>query len=684
MRGGPRTSGTLLVIDDEPTQIETYCKWFEESGFTTYACLGLPELRACIERGAKDYWEKEFSLEDIDVAVIDYALSGGESGLNVARWIATASDYSVRRFLFSGHAETPDFRNAWLDERVIDDFGTKREERETIVLRIKRLIDLRRRERRIQAGVLVADKRLRKITDDVVSRIGPSLMPVLILGPSGSGKESIALRIHEASGLSDPFVPVNCGAFDAHLMRSELFGHTSGAFTDAKGHKLGLILEAAGFRTKEQQQQGGFLEWLRRAKPKDVSMVEERGVISITHTSPETRGFCGTIFLDEFADLSDFAQGLLLRLLDGYGFSPVGYHGTPLAPRIRFVAATNKAEILDPRTKAIRQDLIWRLAGWVLEVPGLAERGTEVVLGTAEQYVEELNRNNRSVLLGRQLRLSEGARQAIEELFGDERAAGTNAVENHLLKSGNFRSLRWLISRAFWIAFGQQRSSSIGRETIKEAAQSIKLKLRLKDPSWQRDMELDDRRDVLSQDEAKLLQKLMESGIESPWDLRNEEEYAQEMNIDYSVFEIIAKSRGLFAKAKDRMLFDSPGDLKVNTIGASRALHRWSYLVVLGLLWQCRERNSFLWKDTDELLDIERSQVYLKNALGRIFRAHGVEIQWTGGRNARGLQDLLLWIRGRSTKTGTTITETTEGSKEFRRWLELLSEKAGNWGLDAD
>ncbi|NMR77520.1 sigma-54-dependent transcriptional regulator, partial [Vibrio alginolyticus] len=75
----------------------------------------------------------------------------------------------------------------------------------------------------------------------LITQFAPSRASVLVEGESGTGKELVARGIHQASGRTGPFVPINCGAIAPELLESELFGHTSGAFTGAKKSREGLF-----------------------------------------------------------------------------------------------------------------------------------------------------------------------------------------------------------------------------------------------------------------------------------------------------------------------------------------------------------------------------------------------------------------------------------------------------------
>jgi two-component system, NtrC family, response regulator GlrR len=172
-----------------------------------------------------------------------------------------------------------------------------------------------------------------------LTRVAASDAPVLIEGPTGSGKELAARAIHYEGLRNDgPFVPVNCGALPDHLLEAELFGHERGAFTDAKTARRGLVAEANG----------------------------------------------GTLFLDEVDALSPKAQVALLRFLQDQRYRPVG--GTrELHTNVRLIAATNQPLHDEMR---FRSDLLYRLKILHLALPPLRERGGDVEL-LAEHFVKQ-------------------------------------------------------------------------------------------------------------------------------------------------------------------------------------------------------------------------------------------------------------------------------------------------------
>lgn len=163
-----------------------------------------------------------------------------------------------------------------------------------------------------------------------LARVAPSELPVLILGPTGSGKELATRELHRRSGRLGPLVPVNCSAFAESLMESELFGHTKGAFTGAASDRKGAIESAQG----------------------------------------------GTLFLDEVADLSPRLQSLLLRVLQEHEVRKVGSDKS-VKVDVRFVSATHRSMEELTASGAFRRDLLYRLQGTVLRLPSLRERRHE-------------------------------------------------------------------------------------------------------------------------------------------------------------------------------------------------------------------------------------------------------------------------------------------------------------------
>ncbi len=176
-----------------------------------------------------------------------------------------------------------------------------------------------------------------KVFQQVLSsarRVAESDSIVLILGPSGTGKELIANLIHKSSPRKDrPFVPVNCSSIPDTLLESELFGHEKGAFTNAYAAKSGLVEVANG----------------------------------------------GTLFLDEVGDISPVIQPKLLRFLETGDFRRVG--GTnELKADVRVISATNKNLVEDVRAGKFREDLLYRLNVITIKIPPLKDHREDIPL----------------------------------------------------------------------------------------------------------------------------------------------------------------------------------------------------------------------------------------------------------------------------------------------------------------
>ncbi|TBW54401.1 response regulator [Marinobacter halodurans] len=158
--------------------------------------------------------------------------------------------------------------------------------------------------------------------------------PVLVLGESGTGKELVSRAIHFGSQRSDkPFIAVNCAAIPPDLADAELFGHVKGSFTGATHDRPGVFMQANG----------------------------------------------GTLFLDEIGDMPLAQQAKLLRVLENGELTPVG--GTrPQKVDVRIVTATNIALQSKVQSQEFRQDLYYRLAGYIIQLPPLRLRREDIPL----------------------------------------------------------------------------------------------------------------------------------------------------------------------------------------------------------------------------------------------------------------------------------------------------------------
>jgi len=206
-----------------------------------------------------------------------------------------------------------------------------------------RILSERAREAASLHDLMGPSDQIARISTDV-ARVARSDFAVLITGETGTGKELVALAIHQASPrASAPFVAVDCGAIPETLFESELFGHEKGAFTGAERQKPGKFETASG----------------------------------------------GTLFLDEISNMPPGSQAKLLRALQDKSVVRVG--GTrPVSVDIRLLAATNADLETTAAAGAFRRDLFFRLNEFAITIPPLRERKQDIVF-LAKRFLDITN-----------------------------------------------------------------------------------------------------------------------------------------------------------------------------------------------------------------------------------------------------------------------------------------------------
>jgi two-component system response regulator AtoC len=188
---------------------------------------------------------------------------------------------------------------------------------------------------------------------DLVTRVADTETTVLVTGESGTGKELVAKALHAKSGRKEgPFVAINCAAMPESLLESELFGHTKGAFTDARTARPGLFIKASK----------------------------------------------GTLFLDEIGEMPAGMQAKLLRALQERTVRPVG--GDQEQPfDARIIAATNRDLETEVEERRFREDLFYRINVVRIHVPPLRGRGSDVLL-LAQNFLERYAAQSRRMVVG--------------------------------------------------------------------------------------------------------------------------------------------------------------------------------------------------------------------------------------------------------------------------------------------
>lgn len=180
----------------------------------------------------------------------------------------------------------------------------------------------------------------------LISTVAVSDAPVMVLGPTGAGKELVAEAVHRASGRDGTLIAVNCAAIPSELLESELFGHEKGAFTGADRQKIGLIEQADG----------------------------------------------GTLFLDEIGDMPAQLQSKLLRVLESRKVQRVG---AASAREVDFRLVTATHQDLETRVSEgrFRADLYFRIAVFPVVLPALTERASDIPLILARMISDRLSEN---------------------------------------------------------------------------------------------------------------------------------------------------------------------------------------------------------------------------------------------------------------------------------------------------
>jgi DNA-binding NtrC family response regulator len=311
----------VLVVDDEPDLRLGLRMLLAAQGLRVEeAATGADALR-------------EFERSGADIVLTDLQMPG-MSGTELLAELKRRAPATVVVVLTGfGTIQTA----VWCLQHGAVNFLTKpfdNDELVRLVTRLARQVLAAQRERRAESaeGVVAEDPRMQRAMD-LVRRVAPTPVSVLIEGETGTGKEVVARAIHELSAVAGkPFLAVNAAALPDTLLESELFGHARGAFTGADADRKGLFEQAQG----------------------------------------------GTVFLDEVASMSLAFQGKLLRVLQEKLVRPLG--GARDVPvEFRLVAATNRDLAALVRDGTFREDLYFRLRVVSVLVPPLRQRPGDVV-----------------------------------------------------------------------------------------------------------------------------------------------------------------------------------------------------------------------------------------------------------------------------------------------------------------
>jgi two-component system response regulator AtoC len=330
-----------LIVDDDDAFVSGLAEVVKREGFTVTAAGTLADARS----------EMAASLPDI--VLVDLLLPDG-NGMELLEPLEPGTGPEV--VLITGNASLETAVDAL--RRGATDYLTKPIDMGRLKVTLNALArtvemkdqigSLRGELRRLgRFGPLVGGSPAMQKVYDMIARVAPTEATVLVTGETGTGKELVAQTIHALSRRAkEPFLAVNCGAISATLIESEVFGHERGSFTGA-----------------DRQHKGHF-----------------------------ERANRGTLLLDEITEMPQELQVKLLRVLETGTLMRVG-GADPIKVDVRVLAATNRRPEEAVAQGKLRQDLLYRLNVFPIEIPPLRDRGDDVQL-LAEQFLDEMNKTH--------------------------------------------------------------------------------------------------------------------------------------------------------------------------------------------------------------------------------------------------------------------------------------------------
>jgi two-component system, NtrC family, response regulator AtoC len=328
---------SVLIIDDEQVFRVLAESALVPEGFEVRVAQNLARAKKEIDRAVPD------------VVLLDRRLPDGD-GMELLRELRAEGHSTPLVILVTAYADIANAVEALRSGAV--DYLSKPVQPTDLVIKVKKALEVRGLRERLELSQPTApppvepkSPAMRAFNRTLEQLAKSPLTPVLLVGPSGSGKQHAAEALHRLSyapsGGDAPFVDVNCAAIPAELIEGTLFGWERGAFTDARSSRRGLI-----------------------------EMADR-----------------GTLFLDEIAELPEHSQAKLLKFLDAQRFRRLGGE-REIEVSVRVIAATNRDVDAFVKAGKFRADLYHRLSVFVLHVPSLAERGEELA-DLAQSFVEQ-------------------------------------------------------------------------------------------------------------------------------------------------------------------------------------------------------------------------------------------------------------------------------------------------------
>jgi two-component system response regulator GlrR len=335
----------ILVVDDEPNIRDLIKIRLTSLGYDVIEAATGAEARAAAAQAV------------LDLAIIDLKLGETEDGLQVMEQLFLINP-QIPVIILTAHGSIENAVAAI--KKGAYSYLTKPYKPEELTLQVKNALEKQRltkeitilkgmlQERFAVKNIIGKSPQMQEILSQV-ERAAQTDATIMLYGESGTGKELIAQIIHLQSRRSrGPFVAINCGAIPEGLLENELFGHTRGAYTDARETKIGLFTQADK----------------------------------------------GTLLLDEIGDTSPALQIKLLRVLQEKEFKPLGGE-RPVKVDVRIIAASNKNLQEAVARGTFREDLFYRIHVVPIYLPPLRDRKEDIpplVEHFIKQYSKELGK----------------------------------------------------------------------------------------------------------------------------------------------------------------------------------------------------------------------------------------------------------------------------------------------------
>jgi two-component system, NtrC family, response regulator GlrR len=323
------TKARILVVDDDPGQLELLSMRLSAAGFEVVSATSSEQALAAIHRGLPDVVIADLRIGKADDRALIESLSRDWPGLPL--------------IILTAHGSIRDAVVA--TQQGVFSFLAKPVAPAELLATLERALEQRAPAEKMARGlqrIVTRNARMYQLLDQA-QLVAQSEVNVLISGESGTGKELLARAIHHNSRrAAGPFTPVNCSAIPDHLLESELFGHRKGSFTGASRDHPGLFAASEG----------------------------------------------GTIFLDEIGDMPLSLQAKLLRVLQERKVRPVG-ETADRPVNVRVLSATHCDLDAAVEEGTFREDLYYRLNVVELALPGLRDRREDIPLLT-QRFLREI------------------------------------------------------------------------------------------------------------------------------------------------------------------------------------------------------------------------------------------------------------------------------------------------------